>query len=161
MKNLLFTMSFLCLSTAVYAEDCTPNKSLVQFTSQGKSVPSTQVGQENICEDFGGNQVFTPKHNVLVYVNYNIKGSVNLDQIDAAFESGLRFQNTVSGRRLLKAKLVVVRDGWIKKTYDLDEDICTSLNGDMIFISQKVLESGNFEEVIRNVYSITEDSQST
>src|SRR5262245_53181779 len=60
-------------------------ESLVHFVTNGQEVPSHVIGKDDPCDDFGGNEVFTPVYKIRVYVNFNISGTIDLDQIDRAY----------------------------------------------------------------------------
>lgn len=88
-RNLFFVVLCAALSFVSIrgvAEDFPENESFIQFTSKGKIVPSQIIGYLGERDNFGGNKVFTPKHKISIYVNFNIRGTIDLDQIDDAFD---------------------------------------------------------------------------
>lgn len=144
MINLLLA---LLLAPITQADDSCREESLVHFYSQNEEVQSKLIGADDPCDKFGGNLVYSPQNKIYLYVNFNIAGQINLDELDQALKQGNHPERQ-------KIQLAVVDKGWIKRVYNDDREAVLNWSGDTLFISQPVLEEGRFLDLMREFYSI-------
>lgn len=142
----LFMTVFSCLQALGECRE----ESLVQFISQGQPVVSQVIGAGDACDNFGGNLVYTPKNNIFLYVNFNIAGTIDLDQIDQELE---RIASAESRAMAQKIEIAVVDKGWIKRVYGDDREAIINMGGDTLFVSEIVLTESRFAQLIEQFYS--------
>ncbi|MGZ3650549.1 MAG: hypothetical protein ACXVB9_02220 [Bdellovibrionota bacterium] len=126
-------------------------QSLIHFTSHGSEVSSELIGAADPCDSFGGNLVHTPLHQLYLYVNFNIPGTIDLDSVDEAFALA-----PAQGQQhdwFQSVKLAVVDKGWIKRIYNDDREAVLNLGNDTLFISEVVVAEGRFGSLMKSFYS--------
>ena len=134
---------------SAFAADC-GESSLVHFFVGNQEVPSQVIGADDDCDQFGGNLAYTPKHQLYLYVNFNIPGRIALDEVDSAFELAPK-----SGRLhdwYASLKIAVVADGWIKRVYGDDREAIINFGNDTLFITGKVITEGRLTPLLREFY---------
>ena len=150
----MFTSLLLALLTffnsASASEPC-KEESLIHFFSQGKEVQSRLIGADDPCDNFGGNLVYSPKNKIFLYVNFNIPGNINLDQLDTALDKGDQEPNFQKWIRTVS--LAVVDNNWIKKHYDSELEAVINISNDTLFISAKVVTENRFGALMVKFYS--------
>ncbi|MGZ3693844.1 MAG: hypothetical protein ACXWQO_06560 [Bdellovibrionota bacterium] len=144
MKFLLILSLFI--TTQAFADEACREESLVHFFTQGQEVNSELIGAGDACDQFGGNRVYTPKYNIYLYVNFNIPGNIDLDQIEAAVAASNHPERK-------SIKLALVDKNWIKRVYNDPRDAVLNWGGDTLFISEVVLEEGRLIPLMKEFYS--------
>ena len=119
--------------------------------SHGQEVPSKTIGSVDACPSFGGNEVYTPEEHLRVYVNFGIPGQINLDQVDASFDT-LPTDLAVRAR-FGGVNLTFVKQAWIQGMCQYDCDAFLGLNGQALFISEKVIANGSLETLLTQFYA--------
>ena len=138
----------MILLTAPLAASAAPcvRESLVEFRSGGSVVASERIGstdQDEISCRFGGNKALTPKYKIIVFVNFNIPGVVDLDAIDTSFErnaAGRRHGNRLLDPRFDFSISFVKHSFFNQMGYDTTLDTKLSARGNTLFISEKGID---------------------
>lgn len=136
----------MLLTPQARASDCR-EESLVHFFSQGAEVSSEVIGAADPCDEFGGNLVYTPKHHLFLYVNFNIPGNIDLDEYEQAFVNG------GSNKFFYNFQVAIVDKGFIKRMYNSPKDAVLSIGGDTLFISEVVVAEGRLTELMNDFFS--------
>jgi hypothetical protein len=155
MKTLsLFLLALTLAPLAAQAEEACKEETLVRFVSAGKDVSSNANGLEECGDYFGGNEVFTPGNDLRIYVNFNIPGTIDLDEVDAAYE--LMPENTpIYVRKWMNSiQLIVVKDARLYQNHpaELGRDAFMDVTGTYLFISERVVKEGRFGALMREFY---------
>lgn len=149
MKSIILAALFF--SVSAFADEGCREESLVHFYAAGEEVGSELIGASDPCDAFGGNLVYTPFEKIFLYVNFNIAGSINLDNIDRALKASTVDEETRAWLR--SVKLVLVDRGWIKRVYQDPREAVLNFGGDTLFVSEALLERGEFEALVADFYS--------
>lgn len=135
------------------AADCV-KKEAIRLIEGGQPIAGEKIyrwGSDDPCEEFGGLKVHTPKNGIAVFVNVNVEGSIDLDQIDSIFEAQAKPAIKEYARRV---ELVIVTRAWMKRVKGGDLEAVANMAGDTLFISQKTLENGRFYPILMELYSL-------
>lgn len=171
MKNLLGVSSFCfaallltVLAVSVRAAETRPpcvKQTLVEFLSGGKPVDSEIVNTEDRWDadcSFGGNKVYTPKRRIYVYVNFNIRGTVDLDAIDAAFEA--HAAGKPHGEWLADPDnhfgIAFVKAAWFERMFGVPDAYPNARMNparNTIFVSEAALEKGELARIWADFFS--------
>lgn len=157
MKTIMMTSLFLAFAllntlSARADEPACREESLVHFTSQGKEVESKLIGADDACDQFGGNLVYTPKSNRFLFVNFNIAGTIDLDQYDAAF---LKIpQDNPNLPWLARVEVAVVTQEWLKRVHNTNKEAVLNMTGDILFVSEVVVGEGRFGKLMEEFYGM-------
>jgi hypothetical protein len=154
-SRLFLAASILLLPLANLAfadEPACREESLVSFFSEGKEVESRLIGNDDPCDQFGGNLVYTPKTNRYLYVNFNIPGTINLDQIDAAFLKIPADSDKLPW--ISNVKLAVVTQEWLKRVQNTNKEAVLNLGGDTLFVSEVVVKEGRLGPLMEDFYGM-------
>jgi len=150
--TLLISIVSFSASATEQAQDNCREESLVKFISGGKEVESKLIGAENPCDQFGGNEVFTPVYGIRVYVNFNLATTIDLDLIDSTFAA--KAPNDPLIREKLRAvNIVVVRNDWIKEHHFHDLEVSWNLTRTLFFVSEKAVTEGRLGRWLEALYS--------
>ena len=149
----LFVSVLSVFSVAEEERQCFEVQSLMTFMAGGNPLPADKIkliGAEYACDNWGGEQVYTPKHNIFVYVNFNISGVIDLDFIDKTFEE--KSIPTLK-ERLRKVRLVLVTSAQMKRLRGADHYVSNSANGDTLYISERALADKKLGILLTDFYS--------
>ena len=136
------------------AERCAPH-SLIQFISHGKPVASETISSAGSCKDFGGNLVYTPKHHLYLFVNFDIRGTIDLDEIDSAVDqhAGPKARRWILGQANpdMKFGIAVVKDAWMDRMYPERDYPLGHMNllGDGFYITERAISQNQLAELLR------------
>lgn len=155
MKPLLMTTLFLVfalLNTLALAADepSCREESLIRFVSAGEEVSSELVGGENACDDFGGNLAYSPQHQRRIFVNFNIAGMIDLDEVDAAYAqvpADSRHYGWIS-----KLEIAVVTQEWLHRVHQTEAEAVLNMTGSSLFVSEVVVKDGRFGALLNDFY---------
>jgi|GEM_PF-5555698 len=155
MNTLMMTSLFLAFAllntlSARADEPACREESLVHFTSQGKEVESKLIGNDDACDQFGGNLVYTPKSNRFIFVNFNIAGTIDLDQVDAAFAK-IPADN-VNLPWISEVDIAVVTKEWLKRVHHTDQEAVLNMTNTILFVSEVVVNEGRFGKLMEEFY---------
>ncbi|MEK7388513.1 MAG: hypothetical protein AAB036_02320 [Elusimicrobiota bacterium] len=159
-KITLVSILVACGAARASAACANRNVSLVKFFSEGREVHSQLLQNDpsklrELPPDspgcfFGGNNTFTPKHHIRVFVNFNIPGAVNLDEIDEAYDR--HAAGTPQGEIIRGAEsdfaLVFVDQAWLNGRYS-DSWHGAGLNNAKkgLYISEYNLQDGSLPDI--------------
>lgn len=138
------------VTLSAHAQDCR-EESLVTFLSGGQPVASELIGAGNACDHFGGNKVITPKHKLFVYVNFNIAGTIDLDQVDAMFEKAPA--NGPLHDFFQQVALVAVSPEWMREHFQDEREAILNLSGDTLFLAGPVVTEGRLIGILERFYT--------
>lgn len=147
----LISFSALATEQAPNQENCR-EESLVKFISGGKEVESKLIGAADPCDQFGGNEAFTPVYGIRVYVNFNLATTVDLDLIDSTF-AAVAPNDPELRERLRAINIAVVNNNWIKKTHLHDLEASLNFARTTLFISEKAVTEGRLGRWLEALYS--------
>lgn len=146
MKKLILALALILSAPAFACEE----KSLIHFVSKGVEQPSELIGADDPCDSFGGNLIYTPESHRFLYVNFNIPGTIDLDEVEAAY--ALVPGSGPAHDFYSRVQLAVVDKGWIKRVYQDDREAILNLAGDTLFVSETVVTEGRFTALLREFY---------
>lgn len=131
------------------ANSCT-EESLIRFSAGGLDVPSETIGADDPCDGFGGNRIETPRNHLRVYVNFNIPGVFDLDEMDEALE---RLATPEKRGTYSKLTYAVVTETWLKRNYETNADATLNWSGDTLFINEYVVREGRLGDLWQRFFT--------
>ena len=150
---LSLSATFASADEVAAAGDCAVKEaSLAKFYANGKEVAPNVIGVANPCDDFGGDEVFTTRNQIRIFVNFNIAVSIDLDQVDTAFENGVAGGSY--GDAFKQVHLIIVAKDWIKQHHQSDSEISLSMAGQHLFISERAIQEGRLIDWLNRFYSL-------
>lgn len=143
----LFALVCVCDAQAQSPPACR-EETLVRFVSSGNEVPAKTIGADT-CDGFGGSEIFTPKHRVRLYVNFNIAGVIDLDAVDRAYELcvGTIYEATYRG-----IALAFVPESRMIKLQHGGADAYLTMSKTTFFINEKVLTEDRLDALLVRFY---------
>lgn len=155
MKTLVMTALFLAFAllntlSAMAADTPCREEALIRFVADGVDAPSELIGSEDPCDEFGGSLAYSPTHQRHVFVNFNIEGTIDLSEVDAAF--ALASPSNPGYEWISGVKIAVVTNDWIRKHYQTEKEMFLNMNGTILFLSEKAAKEGRVGAALGEFY---------
>lgn len=137
------------LSLALAALNC-GEVNLAHFYQGARELAPEIVGKDDPCDGFGEAGIYTPRHHIWFFVNFNIPAQLDTDTIDDAID---RLPSKLQ-RFFEKIDVAVVPAGWVRRTYGHSDLFAMSWEGSIFFIDARLAaDPAVLRDVLREFYS--------